>query len=163
MTYLAATSFGILISSVLKSSESAVLPVLFIIISQVVLSGALMDLPKNIEWLSSITIAKWSLGALGEVFDIRGLAQNYQFGPQPLRAIYETPFAARDLCIDRNHSYLLYPIYSKHQAKCLSKITNPSMPTIEGFTLSMEELYSRTIRQINHLHSILFKGICIDG
>lgn len=98
LTYLASTSFGILISSVLKSSESAVLPVLFIIISQVVLSGALMDLPKNIEWLSSITIAKWSLGALGEVFDIRGLAQNYQFGPQPLRAIYETPFAA-GICV----------------------------------------------------------------
>lgn len=98
LTYMASTAFGIMISSVLKSSDSAVLPVLFIIISQVVLSGALMDLPKNIEWVSTITISKWSLGALGEVFHIKDLANNYMVGPavvpQQLRAIYNTPFIA---------------------------------------------------------------------
>lgn len=103
LTFLAATSFGIMISSVLKNSDSAVLPVLFIIISQVVLSGALMDLPKNIEWVSTITISKWSLGALGFVFDIHGLAQNYDVGgmivAQPLRLVYETPFLASILVL----------------------------------------------------------------
>ncbi len=99
LTFLAADAFGIMISAVLKSSESAVLPVLFIIISQVVLSGALMDLPENIEWLSFITIAKWSLAALGGIFDIKMLAKTYPIengiiAPQPLRHVYETPFSA---------------------------------------------------------------------
>jgi len=98
LTYMASTSFGIMISSVLKNSESAVLPVLFLIISQVVLSGALDDLPKSIEWVSIITISKWSLGALGQVVNMRDLARYYDptntgiVKPQNLREIYETPF-----------------------------------------------------------------------
>lgn len=98
LTYMASTSFGIMISSVLKSSESAVLPVLFLIISQVVLSGALDDLPDSINWVSFITIAKWSLAALGGIVNIKDLARYYDplnsglIKPQPLREIYETPF-----------------------------------------------------------------------
>ncbi len=99
LTYMTSVAFGILISSILKSSDSAVLPVLFIIVSQVVLSGALMDLPKGIEWLSFITIAKWALGALGGVFDIKGMYHTiypdeiYPIKPEPLRAIYNTDFS----------------------------------------------------------------------
>lgn len=96
LTYMASVSLGMLISSVLKSSDSAVLPVLFIIVSQVVLSGALMDLPVGIEWLSFITIAKWALAALGGVFDIQGMYNTmfpeeiYPIRPEPLRAVYQT-------------------------------------------------------------------------
>lgn len=100
LTYMASVSFGLCISSIVKSSDSAVLPVLFIIVAQVVLSGALMDLPKEISFLSVITIAKWSCGALGGIFDIKGIYLSYYGGNEnpydPLRGIYNVDFR---LCI----------------------------------------------------------------
>lgn len=96
LTYMASVSFGLCISSIVKTSDSAVLPVLFIIVAQVVLSGALMDLPKEISFLSVITIAKWACGALGGIFDIKSLYLEYYGGVEnpydPIRSIYNVDF-----------------------------------------------------------------------
>ncbi|MDY4788576.1 MAG: ABC transporter permease [Bacilli bacterium] len=91
------TCIALFISSVLKSSDSAILPVLFIIIAQVVLSGAIIDLPKEISFISMITITRWALGGYSYIFDFKFLADNYSVNgmvfPQAIKEIYTTPYA----------------------------------------------------------------------
>ena len=60
---------GIFISCVLKSSDSAVLPVLLILIMQVVLAGNTVDLEGTLGVISTVCVSRWGLSALGQVFD----------------------------------------------------------------------------------------------
>lgn len=89
LTFLASTSISILISCMLKNSDSAILPILFLIIAQIVLSGAIMTLPEKIEGFGNITILKWTLGALGHVFDMESLTIP---GIINLSSVYESSF-----------------------------------------------------------------------
>ena len=66
----AASSMGILVSASLKSSESAILFVLVLIISQVVFSGAMFPLSGALTPISYIIICRWGIGALGASTDI---------------------------------------------------------------------------------------------
>lgn len=72
LTLLASISIGLFISCILKKAESAILPVLFLIIAQVVLSGAMMEIDK-LEWLSDLTIARWGCEAMGNIFDLKSI------------------------------------------------------------------------------------------
>ena len=72
LVLLSSTCIGLFISALLKSSDTAILPVLFIIIAQVVLSGAIIDLPSGTAWLSSITITRWAMAGYGRIFNFQG-------------------------------------------------------------------------------------------
>ena len=77
---LSSTCIGLFISAILKSSDSAILPVLFIIIAQVVLSGAIIDLPSNLSFLTYFAVTRWGLGGYAQIFDFKGLADSINAG-----------------------------------------------------------------------------------
>lgn len=61
---------GLLISAALKNSESAILPVLFVIISQVVFCGVFFDMEGPVSLISTIVVNKWGMCALGATTDL---------------------------------------------------------------------------------------------
>ena len=75
---LTSTCIGLFISALLKNSNSAILPVLFIIIAQVVLSGAIITLPKEFDWLHFFAISSFALGGYSHIFDFPGLAKQIE-------------------------------------------------------------------------------------
>lgn len=66
----ASSAMGILISAALKSSESAILFVLVLIIGQVVFSGAMFTLTGPLTTISYIIVCRWGIGALGASTDL---------------------------------------------------------------------------------------------
>ncbi len=70
---LSSSVTGIFISSVLKSSDSAILPVLFILIMQIVMSGIIITLEGSLEVISMACVSRWGLCALGQVFNRNNL------------------------------------------------------------------------------------------
>ncbi len=84
---------GIFISSILKSSDSAILPVLLVLIMQVVMSGNIVELEGFLETLSIFCVSRWGLSALGQVFNRNGL---FPAIPETQNACYDQPLL---LCI----------------------------------------------------------------
>ncbi len=64
------TAMGLLISASLKSSETAILLVLVLIIGQVVFSGVLFEVSGAMSLISTIIVCRWGMGALGAITDI---------------------------------------------------------------------------------------------
>lgn len=67
LTNISVTAFGLLISALLKKSESAVLPVLMIIIMQVVFCDCLIALEGGAKILRYITPSAWGIAVFGKV------------------------------------------------------------------------------------------------
>lgn len=67
---LASSAMGLLISAALKTSESAILPVLLLIIAQVVFSGCLFPLEGGLAAISYLVVCRWGIGALGASTDL---------------------------------------------------------------------------------------------
>jgi len=88
LVMLASSVTGIFISSVLKSSDSAILPVLLILIMQVVMSGNLVALEGSLKTISTICVSRWGLAALGNVFNRNNL---YPEIPGTTRDFYNEP------------------------------------------------------------------------
>lgn len=65
LVIISSVSMGLFISAALSSSESATLPVLFIIIAQVVFSGCVFELSGGMEYIGNLVVARWGMGALG--------------------------------------------------------------------------------------------------
>ena len=86
---MAATCVGLFISAILKNSDSAILPVLFIIIAQVVLSEAIIQLPKNFEFLSYFAITRWALGGYGHIFNF----QRFKDAGVPVSCAFNSTYA----------------------------------------------------------------------
>lgn len=61
---------GLLVSASLKSSESAVLLVLVLMIGQVVFSGVLFPLEGVMSSISTLIVCRWGMGALGASTDL---------------------------------------------------------------------------------------------
>lgn len=76
---------GIFISCVLKSSDSAVLPVLLILIMQVVLAGNTVELKGALGVISVVCVSRWGLSALGQIFDRNAMFPSF---PSTQRAYY---------------------------------------------------------------------------
>ena len=72
LTNISVTALGLLISAVLKKSESAVLPVLMIIIMQVVFCDCLISLDGGAEILRYITPSAWGIAVFGKVCGLNG-------------------------------------------------------------------------------------------
>ena len=66
----ASSAIGLLVSASLKSSESAILLVLVLMIGQVVFSGVMFNLSGAMNYISSIIVCRWGMGALGASTDL---------------------------------------------------------------------------------------------
>ena len=67
---VSSAAMGLLISAALKSSESAILFVLVLIIAQVVFSGALFNVTSAMTAISYLVVCRWGMGALGASTDL---------------------------------------------------------------------------------------------
>ena len=65
LTNISTMTIGLFISALLKKSESAILPVLFIIIEQVVFCDCLFTLEGGAGWLRYITPSAWGIAVFG--------------------------------------------------------------------------------------------------
>ena len=65
LTNISTMSIGLFISALLKKSESAILPVLFIIIEQVVFCDSLFSLEGAAGWVRYITPSAWGIAVFG--------------------------------------------------------------------------------------------------
>ena len=88
LTDLSVTAVGLYISALLKKSESAILPVLLIIIMQVVFCDSLFALSGAASWMRYLTPAAWGIAVFSNACDINGWApeiyQKEMFGYSPL-------------------------------------------------------------------------------
>ena len=64
------SAIGLLVSASLKSSESAILLVLVLMIGQVVFSGVMFNTSGAMNYISSIIVCRWGMGALGASTDL---------------------------------------------------------------------------------------------
>ena len=87
---VSATCFGLFISTILKSSESAILPVLFVIISQVVFSGVIIKLEGAMKFISYFVVSRWAVGGYSHIFNFKGL--EFASDKTINSIIYEVPF-----------------------------------------------------------------------
>ena len=87
---VSSTCFGLFVSTILKSSESAILPILFVIISQVVFSGFVIPLNGAMKYISYVVVSRWALGGYSHIFGFSTLPN----APAPGldNPIYQTPF-----------------------------------------------------------------------
>ena len=70
LTNISVTALGLFISALLKKSESAILPVLIVIILQVVFSDCLISLDGAAGFIKYITPAAWGIAVFGNIFDL---------------------------------------------------------------------------------------------
>jgi len=66
----ASSATGLLVSASLKSSESAILLVLVLMIGQVVFSGVMFEMSGAMTYISYIIVCRWGMGALGASTDV---------------------------------------------------------------------------------------------
>lgn len=76
LVLLSSDYLGMAVSSVVKTTTTAMTVMPFILIVQLVLSGVLFALEGNIGLVAKITISKWGMEAFGSVVNIDGLPYN---------------------------------------------------------------------------------------
>ena len=76
LTNISVTALGLLVSALLKKSESAILPVLLIIIVQVVFSDCLIEV-GGADFIKYITPSYWGISVFGNVVGINGWVAGY--------------------------------------------------------------------------------------
>ena len=81
LTNYSVTALGLLVSALLRKSESAILPVLVIIIMQVVFAGALIEFEYPVQLLYFFTPTMYGTSAVGNVMDLNAV--------YPMREIYD--------------------------------------------------------------------------
>lgn len=81
LTNYSVTALGLLVSALLRKSESAILPVLVIIIMQVVFAGALIEFEYPVQLLYFFTPTMYGTSAVGNVMGLNAV--------YPMREIYD--------------------------------------------------------------------------
>lgn len=66
----ASSATGLLVSSIFKSGETAILVVLIIMIGQVVFSGIMFNLSGVTSAIATVIVCRWGMGALGASTDL---------------------------------------------------------------------------------------------
>ena len=88
LTNISVMAVGLFISALLKKSESAILPVLFIIIMQVVFCDSLFALGDGASWVRYLTPAAWGIAVFSNACGINNWApeifEKEMFGYHPL-------------------------------------------------------------------------------
>jgi len=80
LALLAGIAMGLLISAMVKSSNTVIYLILVVLIVQIIFSGALFDLPDAAGWISVITPTRWALEGLGASVNmerLNDLGQSY--------------------------------------------------------------------------------------
>jgi ABC-type multidrug transport system ATPase subunit/pSer/pThr/pTyr-binding forkhead associated (FHA) protein len=70
---LAGITMGLLISALVRSSDTVIYIVLLVLFFQIIFAGAIFDLPEEAAPLSYLTTTRWTLEALGNTLDMDGL------------------------------------------------------------------------------------------
>lgn len=78
ITVLASIAVGLLISSLVKSGDKAMAVAPFVLILQLLFSGILFSLEGAGEWISYVTISRWSVEALGSIADLNDMELRMQ-------------------------------------------------------------------------------------
>lgn len=73
---LSSDYLGIAVSSIVKTTTTAMTVMPFLLIVQLVLSGVLFALEGNVGLIAKITISKWGMEALGAIVNTDGLPYN---------------------------------------------------------------------------------------
>ncbi|MBD5394190.1 MAG: ABC transporter permease [Lachnospiraceae bacterium] len=76
LVLLSSDYLGIAVSSIVKTTTTAMTVMPFILIVQLVLSGVLFALEGNAALIAKITISKWGMEALGSISNMDGLPYN---------------------------------------------------------------------------------------
>ncbi len=88
LTNISVMAVGLFISALLKKSESAILPVLFIIIVQVVFCDSLFSLEGAAGWVRYVTPSAWGIAVMSNACALNGWApavfQKSMFDLDPL-------------------------------------------------------------------------------
>ncbi|HIY78677.1 MAG TPA: ABC transporter permease [Candidatus Borkfalkia excrementavium] len=87
LTDISVTAVGLYISALLKKSESAILPVLLIIIMLVVFSDSVITLDGAAGWLRYITPSAWGIAVFGRMCGLNGWTEYFNkdfYGYHPL-------------------------------------------------------------------------------
>lgn len=64
LTIYSADALGLMVSSIVKTPNTAMTVMPFVLIIQLVMSGMIFELEGITEWIAKLTIAKWSLNAI---------------------------------------------------------------------------------------------------
>lgn len=73
LTIISATSIGLLISAVVKSTDQATLLMPALIIVMLVFAGVLFDLSGFTNYISHVVISRWTIEGLGTILNINNL------------------------------------------------------------------------------------------
>ncbi len=78
LTILAASTLGLLVSSLVRSTDKAMVIAPFVLIVQLLFSGILFELKGAGEWIAKLTISKWSVEGLGTIANLNELTLKLQ-------------------------------------------------------------------------------------
>jgi ABC-type transport system involved in multi-copper enzyme maturation permease subunit len=88
LTIYASSAMGLIISSVVKNSDRAMAISPFVLIIQLLFSGAIFSLPEGIgEWLSKLTISRWAMECLGNITNLNVLPRRMAYEDENLAAL----------------------------------------------------------------------------
>lgn len=79
LVIISSSSIGLLISAILKRSESAILPVLLVIICQVVFAQVIIVIKGPAEILSYVVPTRWGMAILGNILEVNTFIQGYSW------------------------------------------------------------------------------------
>lgn len=89
LTILSAMSIGLVISALVKSGDKAMTLAPFVLIIQLLFSGILFKLEGAGEFVSYVTISKWSVAALGSIVNLNDLELKMQSAMPTLEHEFE--------------------------------------------------------------------------
>ncbi|MDO4337671.1 MAG: ATP-binding cassette domain-containing protein [Eubacteriales bacterium] len=78
LTILASMAIGFIVSSIVKTGDKAMAVAPFILIVQLLFSGILFTLEGLGEWISYLTISRWSVEALGSIVNLNAMQLRMQ-------------------------------------------------------------------------------------
>lgn len=89
---VAAIMLGLLISALVPNTNAVIYIVFLVLFFQLIFAGVLFDLPGVTKPLSSFTLTRWSMEALGSSSDIEGLNRltRTRFQPDPVTQVVST-------------------------------------------------------------------------
>jgi len=78
LTLIASVALGLVISAIVKTGDKAMAAAPFVLIVQLLFSGILFELKGAAEYISYITVSRWSVEAMGSITHLNDLALRLQ-------------------------------------------------------------------------------------
>ena len=88
LTIFASAAMGLIISSLVRNADRAMAVSPFVLIVQLLFSGAIFKLPEGAgEWFSKLTVSRWAMECLGNITDLNGLPRRMAYEDEALAAL----------------------------------------------------------------------------